>query len=303
MTKSPRTLLKIFVLAGVTAVLATRAFLALTGYPKLGGGTGPGSHLHIAHMLWGGLLMLVALVSLLLVPTARVRLWGGAVAGGAGFGLFIDEVGKLVTDIGYFYRPAAGIIYLSFAALAALAWHTDGPTGTPTRHTLRAAADRVARSRPLIAAVIAYTAAHGCLLLGGIAAEAAAGDLAGEREWGAVSAAAGCAAATVALSTRGLLLWRRDRPAALRVLRASLLVDLLLGQAFLFVINQFSAVTGWAIGLVQLWVLSAELRLLDATTERRGHRDPRPQNRLACAETTPADSPAQLRQPERPVAN
>ncbi|KWX00084.1 hypothetical protein C3Y87_00420 [Carbonactinospora thermoautotrophica] len=45
-----------FVVAGISTVLLTRAYLAATGCPQIGGGG-----LHIAHVLWGGLLMLVAL--------------------------------------------------------------------------------------------------------------------------------------------------------------------------------------------------------------------------------------------------
>ena len=37
------------------AVLVTRLYLTLTGFPKVGGGG-----LHLAHLLWGGLLMLAA---------------------------------------------------------------------------------------------------------------------------------------------------------------------------------------------------------------------------------------------------
>ena len=78
--------------SAVATVLVIRAFLASTGYPQLGGGG-----LHIAHMLWGGLLMLVALVltlALLGHDSKRVA----AIIGGIGFGTFIDELGKFITS-------------------------------------------------------------------------------------------------------------------------------------------------------------------------------------------------------------
>jgi hypothetical protein len=91
------------------SVLGTRAFLALTGYPQVGGGT-----LHISHALWGGLLLfLAALVPLLVVN--RVVLFWAAVLAGIGAGLFIDEVGKFITaDNDYFFPAAAPIAYAVF---------------------------------------------------------------------------------------------------------------------------------------------------------------------------------------------
>jgi hypothetical protein len=91
------------------SVIGTRLFLELTGYPQLGGET-----LHIAHAIWGGLLLYVAA----LLPLILANGWAqtaSAVLNGVGAGLFIDEVGKFITrDLDYFYPPAAPLVYAFF---------------------------------------------------------------------------------------------------------------------------------------------------------------------------------------------
>ncbi|GGR78022.1 hypothetical protein GCM10010252_15850 [Streptomyces aureoverticillatus] len=116
-------------MSGILTVLITRAFLALAGYPKLGS-KDPDATVHISHMLWGGLLMAVSQIALLGLAGRRLRI-GAALVGGIGFGLFIDQVGKQVSNEGYLYAPAAGLIYLSFAVLVVIAWRADD--GLPDR--------------------------------------------------------------------------------------------------------------------------------------------------------------------------
>jgi hypothetical protein len=104
------------------SVILTRLFLELAGYPQLGN-----SELHIAHVLWGGLLLFVAS----LLPLLLSNRWAhnlSAILSGVGVGLFIDEVGKFITQSNdYFYPPAAPIIYAFFLLTVLLYMRVSRP--------------------------------------------------------------------------------------------------------------------------------------------------------------------------------
>lgn len=101
--------LLLLLLSFAASVSLTRLFLELTGYPQLGNKT-----LHIAHLLWGGLALFISAL-LMLVYANRWVYRLGAVLTGLGVGLFMDEVGKFITQTNdYFYPPAASIVYAFF---------------------------------------------------------------------------------------------------------------------------------------------------------------------------------------------
>lgn len=100
------TLVALMIVSFAVTVIVVRVFLQLSGYPQIGSST-----FHIAHLLWGGLLLFVAVV-LLLSLANRWVLWVCAALGGIGVGLFIDEVGKFITQNNdYFFPLAFPIIY------------------------------------------------------------------------------------------------------------------------------------------------------------------------------------------------
>lgn len=96
-----------FLISSVTSIIAIRIYLSLTGFPQIGG-----EALHIAHMLWGGLLMMITLISLLAFINRQTKIIG-SVVGGLGFGIFVDELGKFIShDNNYFFQPTFAIIYV-----------------------------------------------------------------------------------------------------------------------------------------------------------------------------------------------
>ena len=127
-----------FLVAAVATILVIRTQLWLTNYPQLGG-----AGLHIAHLLYGGILMLIAIgiLETLLGPSARRP---AAVIGGVGFGFFIDELGKFITaDNNYFFEPAAALIYLIFVGLFML-------TRAMQRHRGLSSMERISNALDLV---------------------------------------------------------------------------------------------------------------------------------------------------------
>ena len=115
-------------LSFAASVSLTRLFLELTGYPQLGD-----AELHIAHVLWGGLLLFVAAV----LPLIYANRWVyevSAVLAGIGMGLFIDEVGKFITQSNdYFYPAAAPIVYAVFLLTVLLFMRVRRPIAVDSR--------------------------------------------------------------------------------------------------------------------------------------------------------------------------
>src|SRR5215210_2346361 len=108
--------LVIALLSFAASVILIRLFLELTGYPQVGN-----SELHIAHVLWGGLLLFVAS----LLPLVFANRWVykvGALLAGVGVGLFIDEVGKFITQSNNYFFPAAAPIIYAFFLLIVLVY-------------------------------------------------------------------------------------------------------------------------------------------------------------------------------------
>src|SRR3954464_5252759 len=123
-------------LSFVGSVLVTRLYLSAMGYPQVGRGT-----LHIAHVLWGGLLLFVAALLPLMLANREIY-QVSALAGGVGTGLFIDEVGEFLTRTNdYFYPPAIPIIYAFFLLTVLLYLRIRRPPSHDARAELYRALD------------------------------------------------------------------------------------------------------------------------------------------------------------------
>jgi len=123
-------------LSFAASVALTRLFLELTGYPQIAGG-----ELHIAHVLWGGLLLFGAALLPLIFANRWVYVVGSLLAG-AGVGLFIDEVGKFITQSNdYFHPVAAPIVYAFFLLTVMIYLQVRRPAEREARDELYLALD------------------------------------------------------------------------------------------------------------------------------------------------------------------
>lgn len=117
-----------FLVCAASGVVINRLFLIITGYPQIGGRQ-PDA-IHISHAIYGPFAMMaaVALTIAFLNPAMR---WVLAIVGGLGFGWFVDELGKFVSNAGYLYKPALAFIYITFILMflgfRSLAGHAFGP--------------------------------------------------------------------------------------------------------------------------------------------------------------------------------
>jgi hypothetical protein len=280
--------LEVFLVAAVVALLAIRTFLALTGYPQIGGST-----LHIAHMLWGGLLMLAGLMLLIGFWNPGVRVLAGLV-GGMGFGTFIDELGKFITrDNDYFFQPTIALIYAIFVALflvvrilysrrplseherrvnaelrAVLGADGQGEAGTDV---FRRLAGRLARRYERIVLLPLFRTAI-TVLFAAVAVSRVATvlgiELFGRHPGGATveGIRALATAANSAFVVIGALLLRRSRLQAYRWFQRALLVSILVIQFFVFLESQLLAVGGLAVDLLLYSALGFMIRREQATT-------------------------------------
>lgn len=103
-----------FLVCAASGVVINRAILIVLGYPQIGSRK-PGG-IHISHSIYGGFAMMIALTFAIafLGPATR---WLVAIVGGFGFGWYVDELGKYVSNAGYLFRPALSLIYVVFVIM------------------------------------------------------------------------------------------------------------------------------------------------------------------------------------------
>jgi len=121
-------------ISAIFSFLSTRLYLQITDFPKIGTGSW-----HIAHAVIGGLFMIIS-------TFLSISFYGKAVKQtsiiifGLGTGLFIDEIGKLLsTDNNYFFQPTISLIYVFFVLIFLFYWYlSKNKTVNSKNHLYRA---------------------------------------------------------------------------------------------------------------------------------------------------------------------
>ena len=131
-------LILLLMISALVTLLVTRYFLQLFGWPTISFGVW-----HIAHANWGGMLMVIGMMLVLIFHGEKIRKTAAIVAG-MGWGLFIDEVGKYITkNNNYWFQPAIIIIYISFIILYLIYRHLETNQPKDTKTLLYAAINKL----------------------------------------------------------------------------------------------------------------------------------------------------------------
>jgi hypothetical protein len=121
--------IQLSILGLAASVSLTRFILEATGYPQLGNET-----LHIAHCLYGGVILYIACLIPLIFSNKWAFTWSGILSG-VGMGLFIDEVGKFMTQSNDYFFPAAAPIIYGFLLIMVLLYIQVARRSEPTEST------------------------------------------------------------------------------------------------------------------------------------------------------------------------
>jgi hypothetical protein len=250
--------LDIFFVCAVTSVLTTRFFLRLTNYFQL-----TYEKLHFAHVLWGGLLMTVAIFLLLIFYTNRIVRHFAAGIGGLGFGLFIDELGKFITkDNNYFFQPTIALIYAIFIALYLLikiieksrTSHSLKENHHPLKieHFFALIYQKTIRTRHFSYLIIIYFSAQSIINLGqSLSTIFPYPPSITFIQWGDLASSIISGIFVIFGITQ-----IRRRLFAYQMFRYSVLTSILLTQFFVFYQNQLSALTGLTLNLISFFALN-----------------------------------------------
>jgi hypothetical protein len=278
-------LLELLFVIAIATILINRAFLSLTGYPRIAFG-----HFHIAHLLWGGLLMLVSLVMVFRYWNPSVRRLAAFVSG-IGFGLFIDELGKFITkDNDYFFQPTIAIIYIIFVAMYLIFRRMTSGSGpmsrtetsinrqireavggsgqhreSPwlrgyflTRTRFTASMRRLLGSRGVVPGVMLFFVLKSVVQFAVVLGLVDPGWLPLESLSG-ISIAGALASSAMVLA--GLLVMRRQRVRGIHWFKRAVLANIFVTQVFLFYQSQLTAVWGLAVDLLVYACVDYYLRM------------------------------------------
>ena len=131
-------LILLLMITALITLLVTRYFLQLLGWPTISFGAW-----HIAHANWGGMLMVIGMMLVLIFHGEKIRKTAAIVVG-MGWGLFIDEVGKYITkNNNYWFQPAIIIIYISFIILYLVYRHLENNKPKDTKTLLYSAINKL----------------------------------------------------------------------------------------------------------------------------------------------------------------